>query len=99
MRLGGRMLALNDVGRTVGLYEVGGGGRARALFLFRTARELEFDHRDLDRQRQLLRAAFADLGWEVPRLLSAVEEAEDFYFDAISQIRMDSWSRGPVTGP
>jgi 2-polyprenyl-6-methoxyphenol hydroxylase-like FAD-dependent oxidoreductase len=95
--LGGRMLALNDVDRTVGLYEVGGGGRARALFLFRTRSELEFDHRDLAGQRHLLRAAFADLGWEVPRLLSAADEAEDFYFDAISQIRMDSWSRGPVT--
>jgi 2-polyprenyl-6-methoxyphenol hydroxylase-like FAD-dependent oxidoreductase len=93
----GRMLALNAVGRTVGLYEVGGAGRARAIFLFRSARELEFDHRDLDRQRQLLRDAFGDLGWEVPRLLDVADGASDFYFDAISQIRMDSWSRGRVT--
>jgi 2-polyprenyl-6-methoxyphenol hydroxylase-like FAD-dependent oxidoreductase len=96
-RLGGRMLALNAVGRTVGLYEVGDEGRARAIFMFRSSHELPFDHRDLNRQRQLLRAAFGDLGWEVPRLLAAADDADDFYFDAISQIRMDSWSRGRVT--
>jgi 2-polyprenyl-6-methoxyphenol hydroxylase-like FAD-dependent oxidoreductase len=95
--LHGRMLALNAVGRTVGLYEVGDAGRARALFLFRSDRELPFDHRDLDEQRRLLRAAFRDLGWQVPRLLAAADQAQDFYFDAISQIRMDSWSRGRVT--
>jgi len=95
--LNGRMLALNTVGRTVGVYEVGGAGRARALFLFRSARELPFDHRDLDGQRRLLRAAFGDLGWQVPRLLAAADHADDFYFDAISQIRMDSWSRGRAT--
>jgi 2-polyprenyl-6-methoxyphenol hydroxylase-like FAD-dependent oxidoreductase len=95
--LNGRMLVLNAVGRTVGLYEVGGADRARALFLFRSARELPFDHRDLDGQRRLLREAFGDLGWQVPRLLAEADSADDFYFDAISQIRMDSWSRGRVT--
>jgi 2-polyprenyl-6-methoxyphenol hydroxylase-like FAD-dependent oxidoreductase len=65
--------------------------------MFRSAGELEYDHRDLDRQRHLLRAAFADLGWDVPRLLRCLDDADDFYFDAISQIRLDSWSRGRVT--
>jgi 2-polyprenyl-6-methoxyphenol hydroxylase-like FAD-dependent oxidoreductase len=90
-------LGFADVGRTVGVYGVGDGSRARAVFLFRSAHELSFDHRDLPRQRELLRAAFGDLGWEVPRLLRALTDAEDFYFDAISQVRLDRWSRGRVT--
>jgi 2-polyprenyl-6-methoxyphenol hydroxylase-like FAD-dependent oxidoreductase len=93
--LGGRMLAYDEVDRTVAVYEVH--GRPRALFLLRSKQALEFDHHDLGQQRRLLRAAFDDLGWEVPRLLSALEDAEDFYFDAIAQVRMDTWSRGRVT--
>lgn len=92
-----RLLTYLDVDHMVGLYEVGGDGRARTVFMFRSAGELEYDHRDLDRQRHLLRAAFADLGWDVPRLLRCLDDADDFYFDAISQIRLDSWSRGRVT--
>jgi 2-polyprenyl-6-methoxyphenol hydroxylase-like FAD-dependent oxidoreductase len=97
IRPGGRMLAYSEVDRTVAVYAVRGHGRARALFLVRTTHELEYDHRDLGRQRSLLRTAVAGLGWDVPRLLETLDDADDFYFDAISQIRMDSWSRGRVT--
>ena len=41
-----------------------------------------------------LREAFAGEAWELPRLLSEAEHANDFYFDSISQIRMQSWSSG-----
>ena len=40
--------------------------------------------------------ALADIGWESASILSAVEQVEDIYFDSISQIRMDEWSRGKV---
>jgi 2-polyprenyl-6-methoxyphenol hydroxylase-like FAD-dependent oxidoreductase len=79
------------------MYPVRQTGQARALFLFRTAEELRYDHRDLDQQRRLLREAFAEPAWELPRLLSELEHAGDFYFDSISQIRMPSWSSGRVT--
>ena len=48
-------------------------------------------------QKRLVRAEYADSGWEVPRLLDEMDGAEDFYFDSISQIRMDNWSTGRVT--
>lgn len=44
-----------------------------------------------------MREEYADDGWEVPRLLSELGNAEDFYFDSVSQIVMDAWSRGRVT--
>jgi 2-polyprenyl-6-methoxyphenol hydroxylase-like FAD-dependent oxidoreductase len=69
---------------------------ARAIFFFASG-PLEVGHRDRDRQQELLAAAFAGQGWEVPRLLAAMEDAPDFYFDSVSQVRMDNWSSGRVT--
>lgn len=34
----------------------------------------------------LLRNAFADVGWECPQILAAMENASDVYFDRVSQI-------------
>ena len=95
--LQGRMVAYSAPDRSVAMYPVRQTGQARALFLFRSAQELSYDHRDLDLQRRLLAEAFTQDGWEVPRLLVELEHAPDFYFDSISQIRMPSWSSGRVT--
>jgi 2-polyprenyl-6-methoxyphenol hydroxylase-like FAD-dependent oxidoreductase len=95
--LHGRMVTYSAPDRSVAMYPVRQTGQARALFLFRTAEELSYDHRDMDRQRRLLAEAFTQDGWEVPRLLAELEHAPDFYFDSISQIRMPSWSSGRVT--
>ena len=40
--------------------------------------------------------ALAGIGWESAALLSAIEQAQDIYFDSISQIRMQEWTRGRV---
>ncbi|MGW6448471.1 FAD-dependent monooxygenase [Lentzea sp. NPDC055074] len=58
--------------------------------------EVDFDHRDVDAQRRLLAEKFADAGWVWPTALKHMWEAPDFHFDSMSQIRMDSWSRGTV---
>jgi 2-polyprenyl-6-methoxyphenol hydroxylase-like FAD-dependent oxidoreductase len=85
--------------RTVFLYPVRQSGDAVAGFLFRPAAPVAADHddpADPERQKRLLRETFADDGWETPRLLAQLDGAADFYFDSISQIHMDSWSRGRV---
>ena len=69
---------------------------ARAIFFFASP-PLEYDHRDTGQQQELLQAAFAGQGWEIPRLLAAMRDTADFYFDTVSQIRMDNWSAGRVT--
>ncbi|MGW4424360.1 FAD-dependent monooxygenase [Streptosporangium sp. NPDC004631] len=56
--------------------------------------KLSYDRHDDDQQRRILAEAFAGIGWETPRLLEAMWEAPDFYFDSISQVHMESWSRG-----
>jgi 2-polyprenyl-6-methoxyphenol hydroxylase-like FAD-dependent oxidoreductase len=69
---------------------------ARAIFFF-GSEPLEVDYRDRGQQQKLLATAFAGEGWEVPRLVTAMRDAPDFYFDPVSQVRMDSWSAGRVT--
>ena len=37
---------------------------------------------------------FCRCGWECPRILAAMENVRDIYFDRVSQIRMDRWTKG-----
>ena len=43
-----------------------------------------------------LKDAYSGMGWECPAILSALDEADGVYFDSISQIRMDTWTKGRV---
>jgi 2-polyprenyl-6-methoxyphenol hydroxylase-like FAD-dependent oxidoreductase len=95
--LAGRMVGYLAPGKVAAIYPVRQTGAARAVFLFRRTEELVYDHRDVARHKLLLREAFADDGWEVPRLLAELDSADDFYFDSISQVVMDTWSSGRVT--
>ena len=47
-------------------------------------------------QKALLHREFDDAGWECAQILGALDRTEELYFDTVSQIRMDSWSRGRV---
>ncbi|MFG1623031.1 FAD-dependent monooxygenase [Kribbella sp. NPDC049227] len=85
------------VGRTVGMYGAPHLGDARALFLFRSERELDYHHRDVHRQKELLRGAFEGMDPEVDRWLEELDRTPVFYFDSITQLRMDTWSRGRAT--
>ncbi|HEY9290772.1 MAG TPA: FAD-dependent monooxygenase [Microlunatus sp.] len=85
------------VGRTAGMYGARHLDDARALFLFRSGSELDDHHRDPARQKQLLRAAFDGFDPEVAGWLDQLDRSSAFYFDSISQVRMESWSRGRVT--
>ena len=69
---------------------------ARGGFLFRRREEFGLDYRDVDGQKQVLHQIYGGDGWQVPRLLAEMDAAEDFYFDSISQIVMDSWTKGRV---
>jgi 2-polyprenyl-6-methoxyphenol hydroxylase-like FAD-dependent oxidoreductase len=35
-------------------------------------------------------------GWRCPELISKIDSTTDFYFDSISQIKMETWSKGRV---
>jgi 2-polyprenyl-6-methoxyphenol hydroxylase-like FAD-dependent oxidoreductase len=80
-------------GRTLGL-RPDNVGTTRALLSFTTGvRGLE----DLgpDEQRLVLRRTFADVGWQAPRILGALDDAP-LYLDLVGQMRLPSWHVGRV---
>ena len=85
------------VGRLAAIYTAEHLDDARVVFMFRSKGQLDDDHRDSLRQKELLRDAFAAMHPQVDRWLEEVDGTPAFYFDAISQLRMDIWSRRRVT--
>lgn len=45
-------------------------------------------------QKALIVRRYADAGWEAPRVLAALADADDVYFDAVSQVIAPRWSHG-----
>ena len=46
--------------------------------------------------KTLLQRRFARSGWECPAILDAMDAADEFYFDRVSQIQMRRWTRGRI---
>ena len=47
-------------------------------------------------QKTLLKEKFQGIGWETPRILAALDDTPDLYFDQISQVKMARWSKGRI---
>jgi 2-polyprenyl-6-methoxyphenol hydroxylase-like FAD-dependent oxidoreductase len=86
-------LYYGTLGKKVGLFSGGDPQEAKASFFFATD-PLSYDRHDTDQQKAILREHFHQEGWEVPRLLQHLETAPDFYFDSVSQVKMQRWSAG-----
>jgi 2-polyprenyl-6-methoxyphenol hydroxylase-like FAD-dependent oxidoreductase len=90
--ISGDMLMYNVPGK---LASVGADRRdpalAQTLFVFKSPL-LEYNRRDLDQQKAILREQFSGLGWYVPELLEALPAATELYFDSISRVRVERWS-------
>ncbi|MET9468715.1 FAD-dependent monooxygenase [Streptomyces sp. NPDC006544] len=69
-------------------------GSSLAFLAYRAPAEAGFDHRDTDRHKRLLTAAYAGGGWRVPELMDRLRTTPELYFDAVSQVRMTGWSLG-----
>ncbi|MUL63347.1 hypothetical protein BOO86_02615 [Mycobacterium sp. CBMA 234] len=69
----------------------------RTLFLFVFADEMSRPI-PVDKQdgKAVLQQVFAADGWECPQILSVLARVDDLYFDRVSQIRLDCWSKGRV---
>ncbi|GAA2082773.1 FAD-dependent monooxygenase [Streptomyces albiaxialis] len=73
------------------VYPARGNAELRTTIGFTAEGPEEYDHRDTDAQKALLAARLGHLGGDVPRLLEAMREAPDFFFDVMAQVRMESW--------
>ncbi|AGP62399.1 MULTISPECIES: FAD-dependent monooxygenase [Mycobacterium] len=93
----GEMVGHVGVGRFAGIYTADHLDDARVVFLFRRREEPDYDHRDVLRQKELLRDAFTGMHDQVDGWLAEIERTPTFYFDSITQLRTDRWSRRRVT--
>nr|BFE87694.1 FAD-dependent monooxygenase [Planobispora longispora] len=91
--LGPGSLMYTEPGRAVAAG--GQGGRTDVMCVF-SAELPAYDHRDVARHREILAGAYEGMGWLAPRLMTAVWEADDLYFDSIAMVRMDRFTGGRV---
>ncbi|MFF5079391.1 FAD-dependent monooxygenase [Actinoplanes sp. NPDC000266] len=84
-----------EPGRSLMLRSVAHNTRALAAFTF-NADPLDYDYRNTDLQKNIIRSRMADMGWEAARAAQQLDETPDFYFDSFSQMVLGSWSRGRV---
>lgn len=97
-RLGGSVddrhdvLMHNEPGRAVSIHPAR--GEAIAAFIFRRSAVPGFDYRDTEQHKGIVIDAYADGSWRIPELLDRVRDADDLYFDSVSQVRLPVWSAG-----
>ena len=65
----------------------------KTLFLFIFRDEFMAGHEE---PKSVLRRVFAGAGWEWPQMEAEIERATDIYFDAVSQVRMNCWTKGRI---
>jgi 2-polyprenyl-6-methoxyphenol hydroxylase-like FAD-dependent oxidoreductase len=93
----GEMVGHIRVGGFAAIYTADHLDDARAIFLFRSKEELDYDYRDSLRQKDLLREQYAGMHPQVDGWLAEIDRTPTFYFDSITQLRLDIWSRRRVT--
>ncbi|MGI4829898.1 MAG: FAD-dependent monooxygenase [Janthinobacterium lividum] len=65
-------------------------------FCFFSANEIAYDRRDAEQQKELIRQHFEGEGWRTSELLEEMSRCDNFYFDKLCQVRMESWTKGRV---
>ncbi|MGE2734470.1 FAD-dependent monooxygenase [Mycolicibacterium vaccae] len=86
----------SHAGRTLVLERPTDGGATRVFLTFHDPGAEIRDLHDTEQVHAVLRTAFAQDHWQTARIVDSLPEAAGVYFDAVSQVRMPSWSRGRV---
>ncbi len=81
-------------GRTVMLNAYN--GKTDIAFCFFSEEEVVYDRRKQEEQKRMIRERFEGSGWRTGELLDEMSRGEDFYFDKLCQVRMQSWTKGRV---
>jgi 2-polyprenyl-6-methoxyphenol hydroxylase-like FAD-dependent oxidoreductase len=94
--LDGWFLMYNAPGGLVATARPGHEAREIKAGLSFRSQPLTYERGDRSAQEEILASRFAGAGWEVDKLLAAMFEATDFYFDSVGQVHVDEWSRERV---
>ncbi|MFD8495951.1 FAD-dependent monooxygenase [Amycolatopsis sp. NPDC059657] len=85
----------NMPGKAAGMQSARGNSEAMAMFHW-SSDPLFYDRHDIEQQKKILLDVFSGEGWEIPRLLKALPDAPDFFFDSIAQVKMNDWAKGRI---
>lgn len=88
----GTTSTLTVTGRTLAIIDLGA-GRSAAFFGYRTDQPID---ELAEGPAAVLPRVFGEMGWAAPEVLSQLPHAESVYFDTVSQMVVDRWSRGRV---
>jgi 2-polyprenyl-6-methoxyphenol hydroxylase-like FAD-dependent oxidoreductase len=81
---------------TPGRYAVSGGPKAQQFYVFASP-QLDYSRDDVAAQRRIVEETYAEVRWEVPRMLAELPGFDDFYLDSISKVGMDGrYTKGRV---
>jgi len=72
------------------------GNKTTTFFIFASPEKLSYQHHDIAKQKQILKSEFENSDWKCPELLSKIDSTTDFYFDSVSQIKMENWYKGRI---
>ncbi|NGO70846.1 FAD-dependent monooxygenase [Streptomyces boncukensis] len=86
----------NAPGRAAILYAVDPGDAVHGFLIFRQQEPPFGAFRDPAAQRDLVASRFPESAWHLPHMVAAMREADDLFFDVVSQIHLPTWSRGRV---
>ena len=82
-----------EPGKLAMIYPVRNG--ANAGLVFRSSK-LNYDYKDHEQHKQILKDNFKDGLWRIPEILPALLDSRELYFDEVCQIHMPAWTKGRV---
>jgi 2-polyprenyl-6-methoxyphenol hydroxylase-like FAD-dependent oxidoreductase len=94
-KLDHREISYQSAGKLINVYSTHQQDEAKVFFMFASA-PIKYNHHDIAQQKNILASHFKNAGWETEKLLQAVHSADDFYFDSISQVQVDSLSKSRI---
>jgi 2-polyprenyl-6-methoxyphenol hydroxylase-like FAD-dependent oxidoreductase len=80
-------------------------GKVSALYPFKNAvnaflafrsPKLNYDYRNREQHKQILKNHFKNCSWRIPEILDVMLHSDNLYFDEVCQIHMSSWAKGRV---
>lgn len=85
----------NEPGRMLGRFALHG-DRTLFLFVVSTKADIASEQPGPAAQKAMLRESFGDGAWECSRILDELDRAQNLYFDRVSQIKLERWSKGRI---
>jgi 2-polyprenyl-6-methoxyphenol hydroxylase-like FAD-dependent oxidoreductase len=69
-----------------------------SIWICSTSEKLKgYSQLSMQQQKALMHEIFDDAGGEASRVLTGMDNAEDFYMQEVAQVKLESWSKGRVS--